>query len=119
MYEEEFSATITVDGKEVTLPKQNVDAGEYCGTAFVPTKTEGNITYYDIYRRGRKNEPWSLVREDYRTLAGEIAAIVSLVDDYIVCYFERSGDIESRCILSEDGGVTWSQPTQTSSRTQN
>ena len=114
VYEEEFSATITVGGKEVTLPKQNVDAGEYCGTAFVPTKTEGNITYYDIYRRGRTNEPWYLVCEDYRTLAGEIAAIVSPVDDYIVCYFERSGDIESRCILSEDGGVTWSQPAQTS-----
>ncbi len=114
VYEEEFSATITVDGKEVTLPKQNVYTDEYSGTAFVPTKTVGNITYYDIYRSNGNGKSWHIVSKDYQTAAGGIAAIVSPMKDYIICYFERSGATESRCILSEDGGVTWSQPVQAS-----
>ncbi len=113
VYEKEFSETIVIDGKEVTIPKQNVDADEYRGIAFVPTKTVGNITHYDIYRRSKAEEPWYLISKDYRTAAGDIAAIVTPMKDHIVCYFERNSETESRCILSEDGGVTWSQPVQT------
>ncbi len=113
VYEKEFSENITIDGKKVTLPKQNVETDEYSGIAFVPTKTEGNITYYDIYRSTDNGKSWHVVSEDYQTAAGEISAIVIPMKDYIICYFERNGDTESRCILSEDGGATWSQPVQT------
>ncbi len=113
VHEPDFSVTITVDGKEITLPKQNVclRTEDYTSIAFVPQETTGDITRYHIYRSTDGGERWSLVSKNFKTNAEEIAAIEVPEDDYVVCYFNRVGSTyHSSCYFSEDGGVTWSMP---------
>ncbi|MBQ8549403.1 MAG: M56 family metallopeptidase, partial [Lachnospiraceae bacterium] len=115
VYEPDFSVTITVDGKEVTLPKKNVCITweDYTSIAFVPQGTVGGITRYHIYRSTDGGNMWSLVSKKFQTNAEEIAAIKVPEDDYVVCYFNRvGGTYHSSCYFSEDGGVTWSMPEQ-------
>ena len=116
VHEPKFSVTITVDGKEITLPKQNVKIKweDFNSIAFVPQETTGDITRYHIYRSTDGGERWSLVSKDFETNAEELAAIkIPEDDEYVVCYFNKVGtSCHSSCYFSEDGGVTWSMPEQ-------
>ena len=118
VHEPDFSVTITVDGKEVTLPKQNICIKweGFNSIAFVPQETTGDITWYHIYRSTDGGERWSLVSKEFQTNAEEIAAIeVPEGGEYVICYFNRIGSTyHSSCYFSEDGGVTWSMPKQSS-----
>ena len=110
-----FSVTITVDGKEVTLPKQNVCITweGYTSIAFVTQETVGGITRYHVYRSTDGGERWSLVSKEFETYAEEIAVIRIPTREHIVCYFNKVGNTyHSSCYFSEDGGVTWSMPEQ-------
>lgn len=110
----DFSVTIHVDGKDVTLPKQNVEIRTHGkGIAFVPQETDGKITRYHIYRTTDGGERWNPVSTEFQTNAEEIAAIELPTDEYVVCYFNKIGSTHhSTCYFSEDGGVTWSMPEQ-------
>jgi len=115
VHEPDFSVTITVDGKEVTLPKQNVclRTEGYTGIAFVPQGTAGGITRYHIYRSTDGGNRWTPVSKNFETNAEEIAAIKVPEEGYVVCYFNRvESTCHSSCYFSEDGGVTWSMPEQ-------
>ena len=115
VHEPEFSVTITVDGKEVTLPKQNVclRPEEDTSIAFVPQGTTGGITRYYIYRSTDGGNRWTLASKSFETNAEEIAAVKVPYEEYVVCYFNRIGTTyHSSCYFSEDGGVTWSMPEQ-------
>lgn len=110
----DFSVTIHVDGKDVTLPKQNVEIRTHGkGIAFVPQETDGKITRYQIYRTTDGGERWNPVSTEFQTNAEEIAAIELPTDEYVVCYFNKIGSTHhSTCYFSEDGGITWSMPEQ-------
>ncbi len=115
VHEPDFSVTITVDGKEVTLPKQNVclKPEDYTSIAFVPQGSDRGITRYHIYRSTDGGERWRLVSKEFETNAEEIAAIRIPMREHIVCYFNKVGNTyHSSCYFSEDGGVTWSMPEQ-------
>ncbi len=115
VHEPDFSVTITVEGKEITLPKQNVEIDEQTdiGIVFVPQGTVGDISRYSIYRTTDGGESWLQVSDTFETRAKEIAAIKLPTEERVVCYFNRIGTtLQSSCYFSEDGGVTWSMPEQ-------
>ncbi|MDD6034939.1 MAG: DUF6273 domain-containing protein [Lachnospiraceae bacterium] len=115
VYEKDFTETLSLNGTTVTVPKQNVAISEEfkLGIAFIPHYTLSNVTHYNIYRSEDSGENWSLVAEDYTAAAGDIGSILLPTENRVVCYFKLSGvTMQSSCILSEDGGKTWSSPPQ-------
>ncbi|MBP3618245.1 MAG: hypothetical protein J6J38_09425 [Lachnospiraceae bacterium] len=110
VHEPDFTETITVAGKKISLPKQNLEisVGNRIGMAFVPQKNVGNRTYYTVYRSMDNGNSWYLVSEEFQTAGGDVIAIRMPTEDHVVCYFEGKGNSLQSCYLSEDGGVTWS-----------
>ncbi len=114
VHEPDFSVTITVEGKEITLPKQNVeiDVQTDIGIAFVPQEIVGDISRYSIYRTTDGGKNWNPVVK-FETEARELAAIKVPDEAHVVCYFNLIGSTyHSTCYFSEDGGVTWTMPEQ-------
>lgn len=117
VYQKEFTKTIEIDGETVTVPEKNLAINdEYqVGIAFVPQYTFSHVTHYNIYRSEDGGKSWFLIAEDYTETAGAIASILIPTRKHIVCYFALNGvTVQSHCILSEDGGATWSSPLQAS-----
>ncbi len=116
---ENDTGTVLIDGEFIEVSNTNVAINEETGVgiAFLPQWALMSSVHYNIYRTEDSGISWRLIAEDFTVVEGDIAKILIPEKDTVVCYFEISGTTsQSSCFVSGDGGATWKEVSEYTSK---